>query len=118
MLNRDEMIESALEAVIENTDLDPGEVNRNSTKVMATMEKANEQFEDMDEHVGQLLNASEQLDKSGTQVAQAGVQMAKASQSLAESVQELNNTQEELSSNMDDLADTLDRLEKYMPEDE
>lgn len=117
MLDRDEMIQSAMEAVIEKTDLDPGEVNRNITKVMAAMETANEQFEDMDEHVGQLLAASQQLDESGTQVAQAGVEMAKSSRQLAESVQELNNTQQELSSNMEELKDTLDRLEQYMPEE-
>jgi len=118
MFDREEVVKSAVATVIENTDLDPGEVNRNISKVMATMRKANEQFEDMDEHVGELLNASQQLDESGTQVAQAGVEMAKASQSLAESVNQLNETQEELSSNMEDLHDTLDRLEKYMPEDE
>jgi len=117
MFDRKEVIQDVMETVIENTDLDPGEVNKNISKVMATMEKANKQFEDMDEHVGQLLNASENLDQSGTQVAQAGVEMARASQALAESVNDLNETQQELSSDMEDLQGTLDRLETYMPEE-
>jgi len=117
MFDRKEVIQDVMETVIEKTDLDPGEVNKNITKVMATMNKANEQFEQMDEHVGQLLNASENLDQSGTQVAQAGVEMARASQALADSVNDLNETQKELSSDMEDLQDTLDRLETYMPEE-
>ena len=112
------MIQSAVEKVIENTDLDPGEVNRNITKVMATMKTANEQFDQMDEHVGQLLGATQQLDQSGTEMAQASVEVAKASQNLAESVNTLNETQKELSDDMADLQNTLDTLQDHMPEGE
>jgi len=115
---RDSIIQSAVEKVIENTDLDPGEVNRNISKVMATMKKANEQFDQMDEHVNRLLGATQQLDESGTEMAQASVEMARASQNLAQSVDELNATQRELSDDMDDLQDTLDRLQNHMPEGE
>ena len=114
----DSVIQSAIESVIENTDLDPGEVNRNITKVMATMKKANEQFEDMDQHVRKLLKASSKLDNTGTEMAQASVDMARAAQDLSESVQDLNNTQEELQDNMEDMQDTLERLEEYMPDGE
>lgn len=113
----DGMIQKTLEKVIENSDLDPGEVNRNISKVMTTMRKANEQFEDMDEHVGQLLGATERLNNSGTQVAQAAVDMTRASQNLADSINDMSNTQKELSSDMEDLKDTLDRLEQHMPEE-
>lgn len=114
----DSMIKSAVESVIERTDLDPGEVNRNITKVMATMKKANEQFDKMDEHVAQLLSATQRLDESGTEMAQASVELAKASQNLAESVNELNETQEELSDDMEDLEGTLETLQEHMPEGE
>lgn len=114
----DSMIQSAVEKVIERTDLDPGEVNRNITKVMATMKKANEQFDKMDDHVSQLLGATQKLDESGTEMAQASVEVAKASQNLAESVNTLNETQEDLSDDMEDLQETLDTLQDHMPEGE
>jgi|APHM01.1.fsa_nt_gi hypothetical protein len=118
MLDREQIVQNALQKVIESTDLDPGEVNRNITKVMKTMQVANKQFQDMDEHVGELITASERLDDSGTEMAQAGVELARASQNLAESVNELNETQEELQSDVNDLSNTLERLEQYMPEEE
>jgi methyl-accepting chemotaxis protein len=118
MLDREQIVQNALQKVIESTDLDPGEVNRNITKVMKTMQVANSQFQEMDDHVAELIKASKRLDDSGTEVAQAGVDVARASQNLAESVDDLNDTQEELQNDINDLSNTLERLEQYMPEEE
>ena len=117
MFDRKELIEDVMETVIEKTDLDPGEVNENITKVMGTMEEANEKFQEMDAHIARLIKASNRLDESGTEVAEAGVEMAKASKALGEAVSELSDTQEEMSSNMADLEETLEKLDNHIPEE-
>ncbi len=118
MFDREEMIKSALEAVIDNTDLEPGELNQNINRVMVSMQKANEQFDDLDDKIQVLLTATEDLNESGTQMAEASVQIARASEKIGKSVNELNETQQEMSNNIEELQDTLNRLENYMPEDE
>lgn len=117
MLNRDQIIQDAVEAVIEQTDLNPGEVNSNISQVMKTMEEANERFRNMDDHVSDLLTASQELDETGTQMAQSSVNMARAAQNLAESVDNLTETQQQMVEDMDELQETLDKLETHMPEE-
>lgn len=118
MFDKEQIVQDAVEAVIERTDIDPGEVNRNIKKVMQTMDEANEQFALIQQQIQGIRGAAEELDSSSTEMAEAGVEMAKGAQSLGEAVNELESTQNKLSEDMNDLKDTLDRLEDKIPEEE
>lgn len=118
MFDKEEMIKNAMQTLIENTDLEPGELNKNMNKVMVSMKTANKRFDELDNKIQTLLGATEDVNASSTRLAEASVQLAKAAESIGKSVNELNETQKEMAENMKELEDTLDRLETYMPEGE
>ena len=103
MFNKEQVIQEAVEAVIERTDLEPGEVNRNISKVMQTMDEANEQFAQIQSKLTEIKSTANKLDTSSANMAEAGVEMAKGAQSIAEEINELQDTQTDLVDSMEEL---------------
>jgi uncharacterized protein YoxC len=94
MFDRKEIVQDAVEAVIERTDLNPGEVNQNMKKAMATISRTNDQFDRIRQETNNLMQSSKQLNSNATDMAEAGVTMAKAAQELGRAVNDLSETQE------------------------
>lgn len=113
----DNMIDQAVESALEQTDLEPGEVNQNINKVMETMDEAYDQFEDIEQHLQAIIKVASQLDENSQDMASAAIELSKASQSIAESVNQLDETSTEMKDNIENLEEVMQKFESHLPEE-
>lgn len=114
---KDGIIDDAVEAAIKQTDLEPGEVNRNITQVMETMEESYTQFEQIKRHLQAMHSVAGDLDDSSQDVANAAIELSKASQNIGEAVSELDDTSDKMKDNIEDLTEVMEKFEQHLPED-
>ena len=114
---KDQIIRDAVAEMMEQSDLEPGEVNSKITRVMEVMGKSQERFKDIESTQHELIQSAEGLDSSSKQIAEAGVEMAQAAQQIGKRVDEFNQTSAELTDSLAELQKTLEKFEQQMPEE-
>lgn len=114
---KDGLIDDAVQAAIEQTDLEPGEVNENITKVMETMDESYRQFEQIKRYLQAINSTASELDDSSQDVANAAIELSKASQNIGEAVRELNETSTQMKQDINDLTEVMEKFEEHMPEE-
>jgi len=115
---KDNLVEDAVEKAIEQTDLEPGELNQNIKKVMATMDESYQQFEEIKMYLQGIKSIAGDLDNSSQDVANAAIELSKASQNIGEAVNDLDETTETMRENINDLTEVMERVESHIPEED
>lgn len=115
---KDNLIEDAVEEAMKQTDLEPGEVNENITKVMDTMDESYKQFEQIKKYLSGIRTTANELDESSQDVANAAIELSKASQNIGQAVNQLDNTTDKMGKNIEDLTEVMEKFQEHMPEGE
>lgn len=114
---KDGIIDDAVEAAINQTDLEPGEVNRNIKQVMDTMEESYRQFDQIKRHLQAMHSVAGELDDSSQDIANAAIELSKASQNIGEAVNDLEDTQADMKENINDFTEVMEKFQEHLPED-
>jgi len=115
---KDNLVEDAVEKAIEQTDLEPGELNKNIKKVMATMDESYQQFEEIKMYLKGIKTIAGELDDSSQDVANAAIELSKASQNIGEAVNSLDETTENMREDINELKEVMNKVNSHIPEED